>query len=169
MEGLRRSVGGDLNLDESEYATPEGQSIRLDRVAKVRKKLLDWECFLLLKDGVVSGPGMEMPRTPAVFEEKVKWSLEDPDDEMSNEAGNYGTVKDHGGGGAGGLRGGGEDGLDGGGPGRCGEGAVRVQAVRRRPRGYTGNGEDPGTPRRQEGRPGEQPYQGTGPGPFPRA
>ena len=37
----------------------------------------------------------ELPRTPAVFEEKVRWNLDDPDDRMTNVSENYGTLEEN--------------------------------------------------------------------------
>ncbi|MFN9979632.1 MAG: hypothetical protein ACK53Y_06955, partial [bacterium] len=49
----------------------------------------DWAFFLDLVDGVPIGVGVEMPRTEAVFDEKVKWGLGECDGEMQPEVPSY--------------------------------------------------------------------------------
>ena len=41
MEDLRRAIGEDLDLKETEFETPEGQSIKLDIVARGQNLLAD--------------------------------------------------------------------------------------------------------------------------------
>ena len=60
--------------------------------------------------GVNQGVDVELPRTTAVFGEKVGWNLDDPDVMMANVSENHGTVEENGGEEA--LRGGEEIGMD---------------------------------------------------------
>ena len=51
----------------------------------------DWRFIEETGSGVKLGVDVELPRTPAVFEEKVRWNLDDPDDRMANVSENYRT------------------------------------------------------------------------------
>ena len=67
--GLRSWTGG----------TAYGQPFKLG-VAKALLKAFgdpDWAFFEQLADGVPTGAGVTMPRTPEVFEAKTKWALDE--------------------------------------------------------------------------------------------
>ena len=50
----------------------------------------------VVETGVRIGVGVEMPRTPAVYEEKVKWTVEGTDEELHEVlAGNYESAKEN--------------------------------------------------------------------------
>ena len=72
--------------------------------------------------GVNQGVDVELPRTTAVFGEKVRWNLDDPDVMMANVSENHGTVEENGGEEA--LRGGEEIGMDGPSVGQGGAGGL---------------------------------------------
>ena len=56
--------------------------MRLSMLSAVLKELQDPDWRFI--SGVKLGVDVELPRTLAVFEEKVRWNLDDPDDRMAN-------------------------------------------------------------------------------------
>jgi len=63
-------------------------------LAKVLEKFgdPDWRFPLTLRGGVAIGVDEELPRTPGVYEEKVKWALNDSLDEPEHMRDNYKTM-----------------------------------------------------------------------------
>ena len=55
----------------------------------------DWEFFQLIKGGVTLGVMEQLPRTPAVFEEKSKWRLDEFLTGAVLEASNYSSLEAH--------------------------------------------------------------------------
>ena len=76
---------------------PDRQVLHLPLIAKILRAFRDpdWEYFDQLVDGVALGVGIEMPRTPAVFEEKTRWNLEESLEGGDHEAVNYSSLEDH--------------------------------------------------------------------------
>ena len=72
---IREAVG--MSVDEDVVA--DGQVFHLPLMAKLLMIYgdHDWEFVGGLGDGVALGFDEQMPRTPAVFEEKGKWKLSD--------------------------------------------------------------------------------------------
>ena len=70
-----------LGADNDILAVAPGQEFRLDLAARLLQKVgdPDGDFFLQLKEGVSLGVDKEMARTPAVFEEKIKWKLNEVD------------------------------------------------------------------------------------------
>ena len=90
---IRTAVG--LSADQDVVA--EGQVMHLPLIGQVLRACgdPDWELFEGLGDGVNVGVDEELPRTPAVFEEKDRWRL--PDDAGPGEdlADNYKSAEPH--------------------------------------------------------------------------
>jgi hypothetical protein len=86
-----------LKLKDEDCKVAEGQAMRLGMLSVLLKELgdPDWAFVKDLEKGVALGVGIKMPRTPEVFEEKTKWNLDEPDEGMVHESGNYGTVEDN--------------------------------------------------------------------------
>ena len=74
-----------------------GQSFRLRLFSLLLKQFgdPDWELPESMAEGVPLGVGVELPRTPAVYEEQVKWSLEEDYDGAIHEVSNYESVRGH--------------------------------------------------------------------------
>ena len=68
--------------------------LRLPLIADLLRTLgdPDWQGFEKLREGVPVGVGHDFPRTPAVFEEKVKWALDEMQDTLEKEATHYRSV-----------------------------------------------------------------------------
>ena len=74
-----------------------GQSFHLELIGGLLKMAgdPDWQFFPGLASGVNLGVGVPMPRTPKVFEEKVKWRLDEVDELGVSERPNYKSVDPH--------------------------------------------------------------------------
>ena len=53
----------------------------------------DWQFFDQLEEGVPVGVGVTMPRTPLVFDQKVKWALDEDSVGAQHEVENYRSLK----------------------------------------------------------------------------
>ena len=83
---------GDLvGLEAGDCGIAEGQSFRLRLIAALLKMMgdPDWEYFHQLENGVPLGVGVQLPRTPAVYRQKEKWSLEEEAEDAQAEVDNY--------------------------------------------------------------------------------
>ena len=96
-QGLRDWLAGELNMEPGDCGVAEGQVMHLTMISKLLEAFgdPDFEYFRGLESGVAIGVDITMPRTPAVFEEKLKWNLDDPNEYMVKESENYGTVAEH--------------------------------------------------------------------------
>ena len=97
LDELREWLVDHLDLDKGDLRIAPGQAMRLKLISELLRAFddPDWKFIADLEEGVSIGVGVVMPRTPAVFEEKVKWSLDEHDGNEQNESENYGTVEDH--------------------------------------------------------------------------
>ena len=86
MAQIREWTANLLTLRPEQCEVNEGQVMRLGMLSAILKELQDrgWRFIEEIGSGVKWGVDVEVPRTPAVFEEKVRWSLDDPDDRMAN-------------------------------------------------------------------------------------
>ena len=93
---LREWIANRLNLRPEQCEVDEGQVMCLGMLSAVLKELQDPDSRFIEEIGsrVMLGVDVELPRTPAVFEEKVRWNLDDPDDKMASVSENYGTVEE---------------------------------------------------------------------------
>ena len=76
----RASIRQLAGMDEKEDVVASGQVFHLKLIGRLLKMYddPDWEFVDSMGEGVPLGVDMQLPRTPAVFEEKGKWKL--PDD-----------------------------------------------------------------------------------------
>ena len=97
LDELRGWLVDHLDLDKGDLRIASGQAMHLKLISELLRAFgdPDWKYIADLEEGVDIGVGVVMPRTPAVFEEKVKWSLDEPDGNEQNDSENYGTVEDH--------------------------------------------------------------------------
>ena len=84
-----------LGSKEDRKTIDERQAFRLPLIADLLKSLgdPDWQFFEQLREGVPIGVGYDFPRTTAVFDEKLKWSLDQMHDPLGKEATNYRSVE----------------------------------------------------------------------------
>ena len=85
---------GTLGMVEKGVELEQGQCFRLKALSRFLELAgdPDWELPLELAGGVPLGVGKELPRTPAIYEAKVKWSLGDFDGEPETDRENYKTM-----------------------------------------------------------------------------
>ena len=97
LEDARKDMANKLGADNDILAVAPGQEFRLDLVARLLQKVgdPDWDFFLQLKEGVSLGVDEEMARTPAVFEEKIKWKLDEVDGPGIGDRENYKSAEGH--------------------------------------------------------------------------
>ena len=90
-------LGHTLGMTEEEMSAEPGQCFRLRALSRLLALAgdPDWDFPLKLVDGVPLGVGVELPRTPAVFESKVKWALGDFDGDPERDRENYQTMAGH--------------------------------------------------------------------------
>ena len=83
MEGFRDWLIDHLGVPLQHRGRPEGQEMYLGIISLLLKELgdPDWAYPMSCSDGVPLGVDMEMPRTPAVFDEKTKWKFDHLDGE----------------------------------------------------------------------------------------
>ena len=86
-----------FDLPPKALEAAEGQELRLELIAAILKRAgdPDWEYFHDLGEGVNLGVDQVLPRAAEVFEEKVKWKLDEVDGPGVHEQGNYGTFHAH--------------------------------------------------------------------------
>ena len=94
---MTRHIGRTTGTSEEDQGIAPGQAFRLRLVRNLLELLgdPDYNYFGELEEGVPIGVGVEMPRTPLVFEEKVKWSLTEEIDDVQHEVLNYKSTKGH--------------------------------------------------------------------------
>ena len=97
LEEARAAIAKYLGLDPTSTQAAPGQVLRFDLIKALLAKAGDPDAnfFGELRHGVPLGVDMEMPRTPEVFEEKVKWRLEETDGPGEPERQNYVTLEEH--------------------------------------------------------------------------
>ena len=91
VDEMLRSLQELLGLTAADVTVEPGQAFRLDLIGKLMQVLgdPDWEFFAQLKQGVPLGVGITMPRTPKVFDQKVKWTLDEEFEGSRSEVDNY--------------------------------------------------------------------------------
>ena len=94
---LREWIANRLSLRPEQCEVVEGQVMRLGMLSTVLKELQDpdWRFVEEIGSGVKLGVDVELPRTPSVFEEKVRWNLDGPDYKMANVSENCGAVEEN--------------------------------------------------------------------------
>ena len=94
---IREWIANRLSLRPEQCGVDECQVMRLGMLSAVLKELQDpgWEFVEEIGSGVKLGVDVELPRTPAMFEEKVQWNLVDPDDRMANVSEKCGTLEEN--------------------------------------------------------------------------
>ena len=97
LHPARCSVASHLGLPLSATKAASGQSLRLDLIKEILTKAGDPDAgfFDMLKVGVPLGVDGAMPRTPQVYEEKVRWKLGDVDRPGEPERENYRSIVGH--------------------------------------------------------------------------
>ena len=88
---IREWIANGLNLRPEQCEVDEGQVMRLGTAVLKELQDPDWRFSEETGSGVKLGVDVELPRTPAVFEEKVRWNLDDRDDRMANVSENCRT------------------------------------------------------------------------------
>ena len=93
----REWIANRLRLKPDQCGVDEGQLMHLGMLSAILKELQDhdWRFVEEIGSRVKLGVDVELPGTPAVFEEKVRWNLDDPDDKMENVSENSGTVEEN--------------------------------------------------------------------------
>ena len=94
---VRELVKKAFVIEEKECGVSPRQCMRLGMISAMLHRFgdPDWQFVKELEDGVPLGVDEELPRTPAVFEEKVKWSLDEDDGPGESERNNYSSVEPH--------------------------------------------------------------------------
>ena len=94
---LRTWIQTRTGATEGDARIAEGQAFRLKLIGIILKTLgdPDWGYPEQLEKGVPLGVGIDLPRTPYLYNEKVKWNLDEDYHDMVHEVGNYGSVKGH--------------------------------------------------------------------------
>lgn len=79
LEELRNVMAEMIGGDREVLEIAEGQPFRLRLMSSLLRDAgdPDWEFLLRAEDGLPVGVTEPLPRTPAVFEEQVKWNLEE--------------------------------------------------------------------------------------------
>ena len=97
LDSARASVARYSGLDCGLIAAAPGQSLRLDLIKGLLLRVgdPDAEFFEQLREGVPLGVDETMPRTPDVFEEKVKWKLGEVEGPGEAFKDNYRSLKGH--------------------------------------------------------------------------
>ena len=77
---LRSWIAKRLALPDRADEVAERQTFRLGLMGSILREVgdPDWDFVMGLGKGVPLGYDQQMPRTPAVFEPKTKWALDDP-------------------------------------------------------------------------------------------
>jgi len=91
---VRATVRALIDMPASEDVVAEGQVFHLALMSRLLQAYgdPDWEFVKNLADGVPLGVGTEMPRAPAVFEEKDRWRLAEEPEQGTDAQGNYQSV-----------------------------------------------------------------------------
>ena len=86
-----------LGVDEGRKVIDKSQSFRLPLISDLMKALgdPDWHYYEQIREGVPLGVNTTLPRTPAVFDEKCSWPLEEMANPESGEAQNYKSIIGH--------------------------------------------------------------------------
>ena len=95
LRGAMHRFGGG---DPDDLMVPEGQPFRLRLMRRLLKEAgdPDWEFLERAEEGLPVGVLEPLPRTPSVFEEQVKWNLEeDPLQPHRLEKANYPSAREH--------------------------------------------------------------------------
>ena len=94
MERIRGIVKKHLGLHCDQCGVAAGQSFRLEMFSELLRYFgdPDWAFFKELEQGVNIGVDCPMPRTPAVFEEKFSWRLEEWAGQEESEVANYRSI-----------------------------------------------------------------------------
>lgn len=93
----RTAIVEHLGLSEQQCQVADRQPFRLGMLAELLRVAgdPDWEFLHRLEEGVSLGVDEEMDRTPAVFEEKTRWNLDECFEPGAAEAPNYRRVADY--------------------------------------------------------------------------
>ena len=97
LEETRAVIRETVGLNVSEDLVADGQVFHLKLLGRLLKVFgdPDWEFIDGLGEGVTLGVDEQMPRTPAVFEEKGKWKLPEDAGPGVNMCDNYRSVDPH--------------------------------------------------------------------------
>jgi hypothetical protein len=97
LKGLRAKIMSTIDFKPENDKVAEGQVFHLDLLSAVLKALgdPDWGFVSGIGVGVNLGVDSPLPRTPAVFEEKVRWRLSDDVGPGENTNDNYQSVAPH--------------------------------------------------------------------------
>ena len=93
----RATIRQQVGLDEKEDVVASGQVFHLKLIGRLLKMYgdPDWEFVDGMGEGVPLGVDEQLPRTPAVFEEKGKWKLPDDAGPGVDTCENYRSVDPH--------------------------------------------------------------------------
>ena len=91
IEAMLNDLAEMVGATSKDMEIAEGQAFRLKLLGLILHDLgdPDWKFFEELVDGVPVGVGVRMPRTPHVYDEKVKWALDEDDNNPLAEVPNY--------------------------------------------------------------------------------
>ena len=94
---VRELVNKAFGIEGKDCGASPRQCMRLGIISAMLHKFgdPDWQFVKDLEDGVPLGVDDELPRTPAVFEEKVKWSLVEEVGPHEGERSNFSSVEPH--------------------------------------------------------------------------
>ena len=94
LDECRAVLAEGLGLEGDKMKAEEGQCFRLRAFSRLLQLAgdPDWSFPLELMGGVSIGVNQELPRTPAIYEAKVKWTLGDFDGEPETDRENYKSV-----------------------------------------------------------------------------
>ena len=92
---VRAIVGKFFRIEDTEMQIAQGQSLRLEMLAKVLEAFGDPDHDFVrnLKDGVELGVDASMPRAAKIFDKKTKWALEEAEGEADTDRENYKSVE----------------------------------------------------------------------------
>ena len=97
LEETRATIRSAVGMGSDEDVVAGGQVFHLKLLGRLLKLFgdPDWEFVDGLGDGVRVGVDVQLPRTPAVFEEKGKWKLSDDAGPGVDACDNYHSVDPH--------------------------------------------------------------------------
>ena len=97
LDKLRAKIRKLADFKDSDDTVAPGQAFHLALLSHLLKCMgdPDWEVIHEMQDGVNLGVTEDLPRTPAVFEEKKSWRLPEEFDDPTLEYGNYKSVAPH--------------------------------------------------------------------------
>ena len=95
LQKLRQDIALILGISEEAAEPHEKQVIRFGLIGELLRAMEDpdWKFVSSLRFGTPLGVDEDLPRTPEVFEQKLKWSLGEPGDEATTETGNYSSLE----------------------------------------------------------------------------